>query len=216
MKKEVNIDITTSGVAENMQLISQIGSGLGKPLFKVDVRMAWQGGSEGFERDKAAIASGEKKGFILNRSPRRILIKNILITGAVLTRSIDDELIIGINPHEDDTFDLTIPVDRGSLNTLGKTTMEAIGEAIHGQKDHFFIDGKSLVKIVNDAIEREITHLESHITACQKMLTTLKGDKYENEKKVKICEDAWIKSAVSPDLDLSGGKAVVTVIKDEE
>lgn len=214
--KEVNIDITTSGVAENMQLISQIGSGLGKPLFKVDVRHAWQGGQEGFERDKAAVASGEKKGFILNRSPRRLLIKNILITGAVITSSVDDELVIGINPHEDGSFDLTLPVDSNMINTLGKTTVEAIGEAIKGQKDHFFIDGKTLVKVVNDAIEREIMHLEQHITVCQKMLTTLKGDKSENEKKVKFCDDAWVKSAIPAPVNLTGRNAVITVTENEE
>lgn len=217
--KTIDVNISAPAiVTNNVQLISKIGSNLGTQFFKVDVRHAWQGGQEGFERDKKAIECGEKKGFILNRSPRRLLAKNFLIAGTVLVKDPvnDDEIGIAINPHEDGTCDLFLPITETTLRTMGKTTAEAISEAIKGEKDHFFLDAKTLTKILNDAMRREIAYLEEHITVCQKMLVTLKGDITNNENKAKQIEDQWVKSAIKADVEMPGGPAYVTVEKSEE
>ncbi len=216
--KTIDVNITNNVVANNVQLISKIGSNLGTQFFKVDVRMAWQGGQEGFERDKKAIDSGDKKGFILNRSPRRLLAKNFLIAGTILCKDpmSDDEVGIAINPKEDGTCDLFLPISETTLRTMGKTTSEAVAEAIKGEKDHFFLDAKTLVKILNDAMRREIMYLEEHIASCQKMVVTLKGDINNNEAKAKQVEDQWIHSALKTDVDMPSGKAIVTVTTGEE
>lgn len=211
--KTIDVNIMSPVVTNNVQLISKIGSNLGTQFAKVEVRMAWQGGQEGFERDKKAIESGEKKGFILNRSPRRLLAKNFLIAGTVLVKDPmnDDEIGIAINPHEDGSCDLFLPITESTLKTMGKTTAEAVAEAIKGEKDHFFLDIKTLAKILNDAMNREIQYLEEHIKVCQKMVVTLKGDISNNELKGKTAEDNWIKSAIPTDVDMPNGKAIISV-----
>lgn len=213
--KTLDVNINTPGVAQHVQLISKIGSNLGTQFFKVDVRMAWQGGQEGFERDKRAIESGEKAGFILNRSPKRFLAKNFLIVGTILTKNpIDDTLCIVINPHDDGGGDLILPVNDHTLQIMGKTTADAIAEAVKGEKDHFFLDAKTLVKFLNDAMKREVALLEDLKVSVDKMITTLKGDINENETKAKLAEEQWIKSAVTPDVDFKSGKAVINVVTD--
>ena len=216
--KTIDVNISTPVVAQNVQLISKIGSNLGTQFFKVDARMAWQGGQEGFERDTAAIKTGDKKGFILNRSPRRLIAKNFLIAGTVLVKDPmnDDEVGIAINPHEDGSCDLFLPISESTLKTMGKTTSEAVAEAIKGEKDHFFLDAKTLVKILNDAMRREIQYLEDHISVCQKMLVTLKGDITNNENKAKAVTDQWVNSALKVDVDMPSGPAIISVATDEE
>jgi hypothetical protein len=217
--KTIDVNIASPIVTNNVQLISKIGSNLGTQFFKVEVRLAWQGAQEGFERDKKAIENGEKKGFILNRSPKRLLAKNFLIAGTVLVKDPmnDDEVGIAINPHEDGTCDLFLPITESTLRTMGKTTADAVAEAIKGEKDHFFLDGKTLVKILNDAMRREIQYLEEHIQVCQKMVVTLKGDISNNENKAKQVEDAWINSALKTTVDMPGGTGtIVTVNKTED
>lgn len=215
--KQFEININEPTIGQNVQLISKIGSNLGTQFFKVDVRMAWQGGQEGFEKDKKAIESGEKNGFILNRSPRRFIAKNFLITGTVLVKNpISEEVEIAINPHEDGSCDISLPINPNTLETMGKTTAAAIGEAIRGEKDHFFIDGKTLARLLNDEMRREVTRLEEHITSCQKMITTLKGDIANNDTKARIAEEQWVKSAIPQNVDFRGGKACVTVTEKDE
>lgn len=217
--KTIDVNIASPVVTNNVQLISKIGSNLGTQFFKVEVRMAWQGGQKGFEADKLAIEKGEKKGFILNRSPKRLLAKNFLIAGTVLVKDPmnDDEIGIAINPHEDGTCDLFLPITENTLRSMGKTTAEAIAEAIKGEKDHFFLDAKTLVKILNDAMRREIMYLEEHIQACQKMVVTLKGDIVDNENKARRVEENWINSALKTSVDMPGGTGtVVTVNKTDD
>ena len=217
--KTIDVNIATpTVVTNNVQLISKIGSNLGTQFFKVEVRLAWQGAKEGFERDKKAIETGEKKGFILNRSPKRLLAKNFLIAGTVLVKDPmnDDEIGIAINPHEDGTCDLFLPISESTLSKMGKTTAEAVAEAVKGEKDHFFLDGKTLVKILNDAMQREIQHLEEHIKVCQKMVVTLKGDIANNESKAQQVEDNWVKSALPTAVDMPGGKGTIVTVSSTE
>ena len=215
--KTIDVNITPAVISQNVQLISKIGSNLGTQFCKVDVRMAWAGGQDGFERDKAAIETGEKKGFILNRSPRRFCMKSFLVAGTILTKDpVSDEMGIAVNPHEDGSCDLFLPINESTLKRMGKTTREAIAEAIKGEKDHFFLDAKSLATVLNEAISHEISNLEDIITKCQKMVNTLKGDKVDNENKAKLINDAWINSAIKPDVELPAGPAYVTVETKED
>ena len=215
--KTIDVNVVPPVVANNVQLISKIASNAGKQFFKVEVRHAWQGGQEGFERDKKAIETGEKKGFILNRSPKRLLAKNFLIAGVVLVtdKLNDDEIGIAINPHEDGSCDLFLPLEESVIKNMGKTTSEAIVEAINGEKDHFFLDGTTLVNLINTRVKREIQYLEAHIAACQKMIVTLKNDISNNENKAKTAEENWIKSALSQNETISGeGKVTGFTVKD--
>jgi len=208
----ITIETNTSlgCVDAHAQEISQVGSLTGKKVYKIDVRLAWQGGKEGFEKDKLAIAQGTSKDFILNRSPRRLLIRDILVAGVVITKNIDDEVGIAINPKDNGECDIFLPINENMLSPMERNDVEVIREAINGEKDHFFLSGESLCKVINEAMKAEAARLEKHITACQKMLTTLKGDIANNEQKAKSDIERWIKSAVEPKPNIEGGHAVMT------
>lgn len=215
--KTIDVNISTPTIVDtHAQLCSQVGSLTGKKFFKVEARMAWQGGQEGFEKDKLAITSGEKSGFILNRSPRRLLCKDYLVAGVIITKDIDDTIGLAINPKDDGNCDLFLPLEDNAMSALGKTTVDAIKEAIKGEKDHFFLDAAALTKVINDAMRKEIALLEAHMTACQKMVTTLKGDIAANEQKAKDASDRWIKSAIPTEPTMGDSKIVMTVTKNEE
>lgn len=203
--KVIDVNIVPNVVAENMQLISKVGANVGTQIFKVEVRYAWQGGQEGFEKDKRAIELGEKKGFILNRSPRRILAKNILVAGVCLVNDIDGDVCIAINPKEDGTADMMLPINDKTLDVMGKTTADAIREVIRGEKDHFFLDGKTLVQIINASIKKEVQYLEELRENINKMIGTLNSDIKTNERKAQEVNDAWNKSALPVNLEMPSG-----------
>lgn len=214
--KTIDVNIANSVVDSHVQTISQVGSLTGKKFFKVEVRYAWRGQKEGFEKDKLAIANGTSKDFILNRSPRRLVIKDFLIAGVIITKNVDNEDCIAINPKEDGTCDLCLPINDNMLSSLERSDADAVKEAINGEKDHFFLKADVLVKIVNDAMRAELARLEKLQTAINGMITTLKGDIAANDQKAKDAEERWIKSAVSPAVEITGGGVVMTRVKTEE
>ena len=204
--KTIDVNVIPTVVTGNTQLISKIGANVGTQIFKVDVRLAWPCANKAdFEAEKRKYETGEKKGFILNRSPRRLLAKNILIAGVCLVKDVDDDVCIAINPHDDGTADMMLPINEHTLDVLGKTTAEAISEAIKGEKDHFFLDGKALVAVLNGAMKKEIQYLEDMIENCKKMVTTLKGDINMNEQKAQQAADAWNNSALPISVDMPAG-----------
>lgn len=214
--KTIDVNIIPTVVTGNTQLISKIGSNLGTQIFKVEVRLAWPCANKAdFEAEKRKYDTGELKGFILNRSPRRLLAKNILIAGTCLVKDIDDEIAIAINPHDDGTADMLLPINEHTLDVMGKTTAEAVKEAIQGEKDHFFLDGKTLVAIINAAMKKEVQYLEDLIENCKKMVCTLKGDINMNEKKAQEVADAWNNSALPVQVEMpsstTGSNVHITV-----
>ena len=120
-------------------------------------------------------------------------------------KDVDDDVCIAINPHDDGTADMMLPINEHTLDVLGKTTAEAISEAIKGEKDHFFLDGKALVAVLNGAMKKEIQYLEDMIENCKKMVTTLKGDINMNEQKAQQAADAWNNSALPVQVDMPAG-----------
>ena len=203
--KTIDVNIIPSIVTGNTQLISKVGASVGTQIFKVEVRYAWQGGEKGFENDKRAIELGEKHGFILNRSPRRILAKNILVAGVCLVEDLSGEINIAINQKEDGTADMMLPINDKTLDLMGKTTADAIKEAVRGEKDHFFLDGKALVSIINAAMKKEVQYLEELRENITKMIGTLNGDIKLNEKKAQDVSEAWSNSALPVDVQMPSG-----------
>ena len=204
--KTIDVNVIPEQVVKNTQLISKVGANVGTQIFKVEVRNAYPFATDQeFEAEKRKYETGEKKGFILNRSPRRLLAKNILIAGVCLVKDIDDELCLAINPKEDGSADMLLPVDNSAIDRLGKTDQEAIKAAIRGEKDSFFLDGKTLVKFLNALMQKDIENLESLKEQINKMITTLKGDIDSNEKKAKQAYDAWAESPLPVNIDMPSG-----------
>lgn len=210
--KTIDVNVIPSIVTENTQLISKVGALNGTQIFKVEARLAWPCASkEEFEIEKRKYDNGEKKGFILNQSPVRILIKNLLIAGVALVRDIDGEVCIAINPHEDDTADMILPINKNALDTLGKTTRDAISAAIKGEKDSFFLNGKELATIVNTYMQKQIQQLEELKENINKMIVKMKGDISQNEKKAQDANDAWVNSALPVNVEMPSGAAGTNV-----
>jgi len=204
--KTIDVNVIPNIVTGNTQLISKVGANVGSQIFKVEVRLAWPCANKNdFEAEKRKYETGEKKGFILNRSPRRLLAKNILIAGVCLVNDIDGDICIAINPKDDGTADMLLPINEHSLDIMGKMTADAVGEAIKGEKDHFFLDGKALVAILNGAMKKEIQYLEDLKENIGKMITTLKGDINLNEQKAQQAADAWNNSALPVNVDMPAG-----------
>lgn len=204
--KTIDVNIIPNLVTDNTQLISKIGSNLGTQIFKVEVRLAWPCANKAdFEAEKRKYETGELKGFIMNRSPRRLIARNILIAGTCLVKDLDGDICIAINPHDDGTADMLLPINEHTLDVMGKTTADAVAEAVKGEKDHFFIDGKTLVAILNAAMRKEVQYLEDLIENCKKMVVTLKGDISNNEKKAQEVADAWNKSALPVNIEMPAG-----------
>lgn len=204
--KTIDVNIIPSIVSENTQLISKVGALNGTQIFKVEARMAWPCDSkEDFEAEKRKYDNGEKKGFILNQSPVRILLKNLLIAGVALVHDIDGEVCIAINPHEDDTADMILPINKDTLNTFGKTTRDAISAAIRGEKDSFFLNGKDVANIINAYMLKQIQQLEELKESINKMVVKMKGDIALNEKKAQAASDAWVNSALPVNVEMPSG-----------
>lgn len=204
--KTIDVNVIPSIVTGNTQLISKVGANVGTQIFKVEVRLAWPCANKGeFEAEKRKYETGEKKGFILNRSPRRLIAKNILIAGVCLVKDVDDDICIAINPKDDGTADMLLPINEHTIDIMGKTTADAISEAIKGEKDHFFLDAKTLVAVLNGAMKKEIQYLEDLKENIGKMITTLKGDISLNEKKSQEAADAWNNSALPVSVEMPSG-----------
>lgn len=206
MIKTIDVNVIPELVTKNTQLISKAGSLTGTQIFKIEVRNAYPFATDAeFEAEKRKYDTGEKKGFILNRPPRRLRAKNILIAGVCLVKDIDDDLCIAINPKDDGSADMLLPVDNSAIDRLGKTDQEAIKAAIRGEKDSFFLDGKTLVKFLNALMQKDIEHLEALKEQINKMITTLKGDIDDNNKKAKQAHDAWAESPLPVDIQMPSG-----------
>lgn len=220
--KTIDVNLTPEIVKNNTQLISKIFSNGGTQLFKVETRLAWPCATkEDFEIEKRKYDTGEKKGFILNQSPIRILLKNLLIASVALVHDLDGEVCIAINPHnDDDGADMILPISNGTLDTLGKTTREAISAAIKGEKDAFFLDGKELAGIVNSYLQKQITQLEELKENINKMVVKIKGDIDQNKKKADDAYNNWVNSALPVNVEMpsgvNGSNAHIVIHESEE
>jgi hypothetical protein len=205
--KTIDFNFTPEIVKQHTQLISKIFANGGTQMFKVETRLAWPCATkEEFEAERRKYDTGEKKGFILNQSPVRICLKNLLIVNVALVQDLDGEICIAINPHnDDDNADMILPINNSTLDIMGKTTRDAISEAITGQKDHFFLDGKELAAIVNAYMQKQITQLEDLKESINKMVVKLKGDIDANTKKAKDAADSWANSALPVQVDMPSG-----------
>lgn len=206
MEKIIDINVVPEVVQNNMQLISKVSSLNGTQVFKVEVKEAWFGKDEPnktFAEEKRKYETGEVAGFIINRSPRGICLRNILIGGVIIAKDpISDEYVLVINPGTDSAWPL--PINADALKVMEKSTADAVAEVIKGEKDHFFIDGKNLAAIANAAMKRDIEHLDILLQKINKAKVRLQGYIAENTKKANDVADAWVKSALPESVDIPG------------
>lgn len=194
---DVNVE---SKISKNCQMISQFGSRLGTQFYKAEGREVWQGGKEGFENDKKAIANGESQAFILNRSPRKFLAKSHRITGTQIVKDeITGDVVVLVNPDGKGGYDLCLPITN-DLIRVGIVTQEAVAKALKGDDNSFFLNADNLVKILNHANEAEVRNLTELRGRIDKMIQNIQAGIAENKQKAEIASKEWTDSAISPDL----------------
>lgn len=206
---DVNVE---SKISQNCQMIGQVGSRLGSQFYKTESREVWQGGKEGFENDKKAIANGETRAFILNRSPRKYLAKSYRITGTQIVRDeIAGEVVILINPDGKGGYDLCLPITK-DLVRAGVVTQETVTKALKGEDNSFFLNADSLVKILNHANEAEVRNLTDLRNRIDKMIQNIQSGISENKQKAELANKEWNDSAIAPDLSDVINKTATGVI----
>lgn len=213
------IDLTVeSRISEQRQSIGLIGSKLGANFYKPEGTEVWAGGHDGFEKDRTAIITGEKTGFILNRSPRKFRLKSYRIVGTKITKDpITGEVVVLINPDDKGNYDLSLPVTNDMIR-VGDVSQDAVARALKGDESAFFLNADQLSKILNRANDAEVRNLTQLRDAVDKMIQNIKSATADNTQKAQAAEKEWRESAIKPDLsEALGNKAAgVVVIQDEQ
>lgn len=212
---DVNVE---SKISKNCQMISQFGSRLGQQFYKAEGREVWQGGKDGFEKDKASIANGESKAFILNRSPRKFLVKSHRIVGTQIVKDeITGEVVVLVNPDGNGGYDLCLPITN-DLVRVGVVTQETVAKALKGEDNSFFLNADNLAKILNHANEAEVRNLTDLKNRIDKMIQNIQAGIAENKQKADAAAKEWTDSAITPDLsDVMNHTATgVIITKTEE
>jgi len=205
-------------ISKNCQMISQFGARLGTQFYKPECRDIWQGGKEGFENDKKAIANGESQGFILNRSPRKLVVKSHRIIGTQIVKDeLTNEVVILVNPDGKGGYDLSLPITNDLVRS-GVVTQEAIARALKGEEDAFFLNAESLTKYLNHANEAEVRNLTELRNRIDKMIQNIQACIAENKQKAESANKEWVDSAISPDLSgvMNGNATGVIIAKKQE
>lgn len=189
---DVNINTTLAGARQTASLI---GGLLGKAYATVEARDIWQGGKEGYERDKAAAATSAA--LITNRSPRKFMLKTQDILSAVMYQQpMTKQIGIAINLRPDGTYDMFFPLDGTNPVIAEKPIADAVSDAIHGEGNNFFLEPTKVVNIINEGNRAEIKNIDNLVSSLLKMKQNLLTAVNENEKKAAEIEKEWINSKI--------------------
>ena len=213
------IDINVENkISKNCQMISQFGSRLGTQFYKPECREVWQGGKEGVENDNKAIACGDSQGFILNRSPRKLLVKSHrIVCTQIVKDELTNEVVILVKPDGKGGYDLSLPIT-DDLVRAGVVTQDAVARALKGEDGIFFLNAESLTKVLNHANEAEVRNLTDLRNRIDKMIQNIQAGIAENKQKADSANKEWVDSAVSPDLSgvMNNTATGVIITKQEE
>lgn len=197
-QKEINVNI----VAGSRQTASIIGALLGKAYAKVEARTCWQGGDEGFEKDKAAANTPGSASLITNRSPKKYMLKTQdILSAQFYTNKLTNQSGIVINLRPDGTYDMFFPLDGSNPVVTQKPIADAISDALREEGDNFFLDPTKVAAVVNEANKAEVKNIDNLISALSRMKQNIQGTINENEKKAADIEKEWKDSKVN-DIDL--------------
>ena len=181
-------------ITNHLGLISQLGSHLGGKYFKVAAKETWTD----FTKQKRAIETNPNSpDLILNRSPRKIEIRDFDVVDQKIETDLDGTTCVVFNPGTDTQAKAAIVVGEAGF---GKTSKEALQEALTtpGGTERIFANGTELVKMVNDLNQNELNRLLGLKKAIQAQIDTVISTMNANKKKVEDYEEALIKSTPKP------------------
>lgn len=218
MSNEKTIDVNIKTVlADNRQAASLIGALIGKAYAKVESRDCWQGGKEGFENDKAKATAPGAAGLILNRSPRKFMLKIQDILGAQMyVQPLTKQVGVVVNlDNSNGSYDMFFPLDGSNPTVAEKPMAEAISDALKGEGQNFFLEPSKVVAVVNEGNRAEVKNIDTLIAALNKMKQNIITTINENEKKAIEIDKEWATSKVNgvdiKDVVASASSAVLNV-----
>jgi hypothetical protein len=218
MSNEKTIDVNIKSVlADNRQAASLIGALIGKAYAKVESRDCWQGGKEGFENDKAKATAPGAAGLILNRSPRKFMLKIHDILGAQMyVQPLTKQVGVVVNlDNSNGSYDMFFPLDGSNPTVAEKPMAEAISDALKGEGQNFFLEPSKVVAVVNEGNRAEVKNIDTLIAALNKMKQNIITTINENEKKAIEIDKEWATSKVNgvdiKDVVASASSAVINV-----
>lgn len=218
MNNEKTIDVNIKTVlADNRQAASLIGALIGKAYAKVESRDCWQGGKEGFENDKAKATAPGAAGLILNRSPRKFMLKIQDILGAQMyVQPLTKQVGVVVNlDSSNGSYDMFFPLDGSNPTVAEKPMAEAISDALKGEGQNFFLEPSKVVAVVNEGNRAEVKNIDTLIGALNKMKQNIITTINENEKKAIEIDKEWATSKVNgvdiKDVVASASSAVLNV-----
>lgn len=174
----MNINIQTT-VANNRTPLSMIGSNLGKQFFQIEVRDCWPN----FEAEKNAVQMENNQKLILNRSPRRYLIKAKDIISVAIGTDVTGDPVVFINPNSDGSADVTLPVTNDMVS-YGVVTAEAVKEALKGgPSKKAFVDPKKLEGYLNEVNNKELSYIRTLKDSLNRMEQAILSAINDNSKK---------------------------------
>ena len=196
-KKEIEINISNL-LSNNRQAASYAGAMLGKAYTTVESRDCWQGGSDGFENDKKLALTPGVAMFVLNRSPKKYILRTQDIIGAqVHQNKLTGEVGIAINLRPDGSYDLFLPLNGKNPVVVEKPMEDAISDALTGEGENFFLDAEKVAVIVNAANKNEVKAIDTLMSALSKIKQNIQGAIVENEKKATEIAKEWSDSKLS-------------------
>ena len=182
--KNIDINIQTA-IPTSRGIGSMVGSLVGQSYNKVETRNIWQGGDEGWDKDNEQVRSGLSTMLIPNRKIKKYMLKDIDIFNACYhTRGLEGckEVGIAINLHDDGTFEQFFPLDK-DIFKLVKGTPEAIGDALKGEGENFFLNAVAVTNVINEANKSELAAVRALKEKLAKMEQNLLTAINENTKK---------------------------------
>lgn len=157
---------------------------------------------QGFEERKNQLMSDPNTPeFIINRSPRVIVLKDFSVKSQDFEVDIDGNKVVVFNKGTNEQAQATIVA--GGVN-FGQTTDEAMKDALRGQ-DRIFADGIKTATKVNTLNTAELTRVEAMVKYWTSKADAIRSAIASNSKKVKDYQEALAKFKKEIDLNASDG-----------
>ena len=197
LMSEINVNIVEKTIKANRTPLSMIGGNLfGQDVFSPQTRVYNPDHDKVIEQAKA----NGNADLCLNRSPRRFGIFATTVSDMRVKENIAGEVVLKINPDTDQE----IEIPASTLNTFGKTTEDAVREAMKNpEKKMVFSDPKKLNEFLNALNRAEIARLDKIIAECDKAKAQCVSAISRNEQQVTSYFDEKAKSKPSADVSVS-------------
>lgn len=175
-EQKVNIDAVIE--MNRPELNAFGGASFGSKYFKTEARAAILN----FDEAKHNVEANGNIDFIINRSPRRIKVKDFNIRSISLGNDAEGASQLVINKDEDG--EVRIPYGmHNNKPAFSKVTDDALGKALRGDNSIIFSDAQKLCEQVNALNLAEKARLTKLIEDIKKWIQGIDGVIVENKKK---------------------------------